>query len=502
MRRAACALALAALFVTLAAAPAAAHAAFESSDPVDASQAGAPVATVTLTFTLPVEPTGGGFEALDDFGEVRPPSSVESADGVRWELTFDPPLRGNVGVRWEVRAPDAHPFTGAIAFEAAIPDTPASDLTGAAATTNEAPPPVRATGPSGPTGADLDAFLEVGSAPASVATRLGTVGRVVTVASSLLAVGALVFAVVVMRGAPAEFRRVMFWLRRFGLALAVGTLVEGTSVALTATSGAGSYQLAAMGDALYSLQGIALGVRLLGAISLLGAARVPLRAAESFGDPVVRIRELVGAGVEIAGLGDRQPVDPQPYRESGDTGWVPNFTPAHPVLGACLVLASFAFDGHTVSTATWSAMAILDVIHVAAAAVWVGGLAMLVVVMGHRRAQGLPVRARQLALRFSVVAAAAVAAAGAAGAAMAALILDSPAELFTTPWGRLLMAKSAAVAVAGGIGAYNHQVLLPSMHDEPAGGPASERFQWVVRIEAGLVLLAAVLTGFLVAAAS
>ena len=148
------------------------------------------------------------------------------------------------------------------------------------------------------------------------------------------------------------------------------------------------------------------------------------------------------------------------------------------------------------------AMAMLDFVHVAAAAIWAGGVLMVGVVLWHRYRAERSSQAVQLALRFSVVAGAAAALTGAAGVAMAAVILDGPGELFATPWGRLLLAKSLFVSVAASVGAYNHFVMIPAMSAEPGSGLVERRFRSVLRLEAVGLALTALATAFLVVAAS
>ncbi len=45
------------------------------------------------------------------------PSAVTTGDGTVFRLSFEPPLDGGqVGVRWSVRAGDAHPIEGSFSF--------------------------------------------------------------------------------------------------------------------------------------------------------------------------------------------------------------------------------------------------------------------------------------------------------------------------------------------------------------------------------------------------
>ena len=43
------------------------------------------------------------------------------------------------------------------------------------------------------------------------------------------------------------------------------------------------------------------------------------------------------------------------------------------LIGAAALVLSFVFDGHTISKGTWPANALFTVVHVTAAAAWVGG---------------------------------------------------------------------------------------------------------------------------------
>ena len=50
---------------------------------------------------------------------------------------------------------------------------------------------------------------------------------------------------------------------------------------------------------------------------------------------------------------------------------------------------------------------------------------------------------------------------------MAVMVLDSPGDVFDTTWGRVLMAKTAVVAIAAAMGAYNHFRLRPALEARP-----------------------------------
>lgn len=124
---------------------------------------------------------------------------------------------------------------------------------------------------------------------------------------------------------------------------------------------------------------------------------------------------------------------------------------------------------------------------------------MLTLLLWGRHRRGHELEALPMVIRFSVVASIALVVVGAAGVAMAVMILDSPSQLWASPWGRLLLAKTLFVVAAAAGGAYNHRVLVPQL--ERRGDEAtSQKLRVVVTGESVALVLVAVLTAFLVAA--
>ena len=182
--------------------------------------------------------------------------------------------------------------------------------------------------------------------------------------------------------------------------------------------------------------------------------------------------------------------DEKAWRVDGDLALV--------FAGIAVTAAGFAFDGHTVTQGMRVLVSLSAVAHATSAAVWAGGLAMLAHVVWRRHRLGRESRALQLAVRFSVVAAAALAIAGGAGAILAIAVLDSISDLWVTAWGRVLVAKLLLVGIAAALGAYNHKVLIPRMMRRSPGTPdADAEFRRAVLLEAlafgGIILLTAVL---------
>jgi copper transport protein len=162
-----------------------------------------------------------------------------------------------------------------------------------------------------------------------------------------------------------------------------------------------------------------------------------------------------------------------------------------------LLLASFTLDGHTAVVGPWPIIAAATLAHTAAAAVWVGGVVLLAILLLVRARAGVPTGAGELAVRFSIPATAAVVVAGGAGLALTALIIDSPAELLTTPWGRVLLVKLGLVAVVALMGYANNRYALPALD---AWRPGTARLlRRTVAAEATVMVAVLLTTALLVA---
>lgn len=64
------------------------------------------------------------------------------------------------------------------------------------------------------------------------------------------------------------------------------------------------------------------------------------------------------------------------------------------------------------------------------------------------------------------------------------------------------MVKVLAVAIAAGLGAYNHFVTVSVLDGDPADGEAADRLRRLVRIEGAVLLAVVALTAILVGLAS
>lgn len=169
--------------------------------------------------------------------------------------------------------------------------------------------------------------------------------------------------------------------------------------------------------------------------------------------------------------------------------------------GAGLALAALVVVGHTRSYGPSALLLATDLVHLAVAAVWLGGLVAVGVALTARSAGGLAAGHREsralLVARFSTTAAAALALLAVTGVLLYTRIGGSLDGLWTTGYGRTLLAKSAVVLPVVGLAAWNRLRLVPRsrrLADEQAAGLLAR----TVRAEAMLLTGVVVLTGVLV----
>jgi copper transport protein len=184
--------------------------------------------------------------------------------------------------------------------------------------------------------------------------------------------------------------------------------------------------------------------------------------------------------------------------------------------GSVLAVTAPAFTGHT-RAATPEALVIgVDVLHLAAGALWLGGLVAIALVLGDlaRGDSGAVVLGR-----FSTWAAALLAVLVVAGTVLAWRIAGSWDALLGSGYGALLLVKVLAALVAIAIAAWNRFALLPRLRTaprvrtEPPRRPALDRRAEPRRrdrdlpatplvrtalAEAGVLVVVLLVTGFLV----
>ena len=524
------AVALAVASMLFGAAPASAHTGFESSTPADLSTVEAPVELVTISFTGPATPTGEGFVALNASGVLQEPVSVSTLDDQIFTIRFDPPLAGGqVGIRWSVQAPDTHPIEGAFSFTVnaplptTVPDTTAPAATDPAATTpvtttagsdvatSVAPTSAAAapdvtepanTDAAGVPGVDdtgtgsgtdsasavpaqtLDEFLAIDdSRPGET---LALAGRILGLLGVALALGAVAFGISTLRGGRAEVRTFLAATAVVSGVLVVGAVVEYLGVVRLGDD--------SIGSAWSTSAGFATVLRVVGGLALIIGLLITMRRDEVA--PVSAPRALSAAVV-----GDLTSLD-SPAESTERVRWTPTRN-AWPIgVGVVVVLLSFWFDGHTVSKGFRPLHAVVNTVHVAAGSVWVGGVVSLCAIAWLRHRRGSDAGVAELVVRFSRVATVALGAVVLAGVVMAFIVLDSFGDLTGTEWGQTLLLKTAAVAVAVAIGAYNHFRLVPALDAQPGSDPLASRVRSIVTAEAIVLVFVVIVTASLVAAAT
>ena len=166
--------------------------------------------------------------------------------------------------------------------------------------------------------------------------------------------------------------------------------------------------------------------------------------------------------------------------------------------GCALAVTAPAFTGHTRAATPEALVLGVDVLHLAAGTLWLGGLVAIALVLGDlaRSDAGAVVLGR-----FSAWAAGVLAVLVVAGSFLAWRIAGSWDELFDSGYGTLLIVKVLAALVAIGIAAWNRFALLPRLRTATRQRDRTRPARTVVRAalaEAGVLVVVLVVTGFLV----
>jgi copper transport protein len=157
------------------------------------------------------------------------------------------------------------------------------------------------------------------------------------------------------------------------------------------------------------------------------------------------------------------------------------------VAGSLVAVSGLAFTGHAATAAPRQLAAPTVVLHGLVAAVWIGGLWPLLTVVrrGEKR------QAVEILRRFSGIATVAVTLLALAGLVLATLQLAAPAALTGTLYGRILLAKLAAVLLLLALAALNRWRLTPALAG--TGGRAAAaplRASIIAELGLGLAVLA------------
>lgn len=167
--------------------------------------------------------------------------------------------------------------------------------------------------------------------------------------------------------------------------------------------------------------------------------------------------------------------------------------------GVALAVIAPALTGHTRAFSPEPLVVATDILHVLAGSVWLGGLVGLALALP--ALAGREDAAAQTLARFSTAAAGILVALTGTGLILAWRILASWENLFGSTYGRLLLVKLAVVLVVVAIAAWNRFLLLPRVRAYggiPGRKSTTARIGGTVRVEAALLVVALLLTGFLV----
>lgn len=243
-------------------------------------------------------------------------------------------------------------------------------------------------------------------------------------------------------------------------------------------------------------------LRYSGALAVLAAAlAIPVGALDLAGRPLgdlfqleawtgtvqtgaIAVLAMIGCGVALAYLGTAR----------SDRPWS---TPAV-LLGTAAAITAPVLIGHTMAFGPRWLMIAADVVHLATAAIWVGGIVGIGVLMTLlRRGSGSAADTAAVIARFSTWAGYSVAALGASGIAMAWAIHREWARLFASDHGRALLVKLGLVAVALALAGWNRYRLVPLVRGRQRGTGLA-RLRRVVRVETAVLAAVIAVTGVLV----
>ncbi len=305
----------------------------------------------------------------------------------------------------------------------------------------------------------LDEFLNESSSSTAIGELLQRIGLTGSLLGITLSIGLIAFLAVVHTGRRSEIVTMIRIIRAAGVLAMLGAAVE--------LAGLASIGDLSWSQALTDPTGSAPMMRLLAGLLIV------------FG--------LFDQTVSVGDPGDVAPADAETH-----STWVPVATSAFAIVGLTVGAMSFWFDGHTVTEGPRVVHAVVDLVHVTAGGVWLGGIVGLVVVGALRRGTGESMAS--VLIRFARIAAAAVVGAVLAGTSMTLMIVDGPGDLISTDWGRLLLVKTGVVAVVAGIGGYHHFVVVPALRREAPTPADVARTRITVGIEAVLLVCVVAVT--------
>jgi len=381
--------------------PASAHAQLESTSPAPSSVLVESPSQVVLHFGEPVEIDFGSLRVLGPSGQRIDNGGTHHPPGDSHAVAISLPknlARGTYVVAWRVISADSHPVHGAFVFS-------------------------------------------IGSA--SGAAKANTLANALTSQSGSPVVGTL------------------YWFVRFAAFAGLLVLVGLAFTTTVAWRPGGTTRR--VGRVLWASWGVLLATTLLGiAVQGVYAADLPLTdivrpslisavLGTRFGRvEMLRVVVLLASIPVVLGIQGRL--------GSGDRRWR-WIVPTEFALGVALLLTP-GLAGHASTGSQPLLGLILDTVHLAAAAVWLGGLALLVTfLIGRRSSSDGPVDPMQVTLKVSTYAFLAVAVVVATGTIQAIRQVGSLYALLHTTYGQTLLVKIALVVLLIGMGAASRRIV-------------------------------------------
>ena len=421
--------------------PASAHATLDSTDPAQNSVVATAPQAVTLTFSETVSLSGDSVRVLDPAGKPVDTGNPAHADGkgdtARVGLNSGL-ANGTYTVAWRAVSEDSHPVGGAFTFSIGAPSDTSVSTTA----------------------------LQGAEADGLVAALYGT-GRTVAYAAFALLAGVAAFVLVCWpAGAtrrPVQRLLMTGWTALLASTVAVlmlrGPYERGTGVGQ-------ALDLSLVRTTLDERIGTALAARLL----LLAAAGIflsllvgqlgqPPKPAAPAAAATAEDEDDDAEAAELRALEQRAAERPQREARLGlGVAWL--------VLAVALSATWVGADHASVGIQVWLALP-LGILHLIAMALWLGGLASLLVAL--REGVGA-----EVVDRFSKIAFGSVAALAATGIYQSWRGLGSWSALTGTEYGKLLLVKSGCVVVMLGV-AWISRSWLARLRSAPAEAAEVQR---------------------------
>lgn len=404
---------------------------------------------------ITLEGPGGVALALGSL-EYDPTSDRTALQAALTPATLSGLTNGLYRVVWATAGPDSHPISDSFEFTLAqaTPTQEAADSTPPdTPPTSGTTPEASASSPDAPIGQESEDVESRSGALSEAIAPLGLGARWFGLLSAVLLVGVAVFHGTVVRAAQArgEAEAVADFLPR----------LRGYAYVVT-TAGLAAWLL-----------------RLVDGFVGFGASRI---GALLFASPWGLSWWLFGVGAILAFIG---------VRRTGRTGtnrggW------RLLGLGALLTVISTPFAGHGWSAAQRAIAAPVHMIHTLSAGIWLGSLAVLVLValpflVRRKDSEGRSPEAAAWVASFSRVALIGVLLVLGTGVANSWLHVGGPQNLFGTTYGRTLLVKTGLLLIAMLLGFYNWRQVRPAL--EATGRPGLLKFPATVELLVGFAVL-------------